>query len=1413
LAGERTTDTALLSLLSVVRSKRNRHRLPDTDRVLAGQEPVSIDQLFELIHRINPTGLDLASAEQDAAYATKARLQSLMIERFGEQLRVSQITNAEGVIGLHHRTYNKDACHAVVAQLSAGARSWVRWQLDTAEDTPPRTQPSPAAERRKAVPQHPIDDHLAHGERLLADYDFEGAKHLFRLALQASDAAERVRAAQCMLTLLVEHLAADAEAVAVQEQLDGEQCQDPQVRCLLALALARLGQHSASARMLGSLEGERAEAAAAELARVALATDELDVCERWAARVPPESPSRSSVNSYLLAVRERRVAASKPLEQLLLAARFSDDEMRMATLARELITLNPANAMARATLTELHIAQRQRDLAQQVGRVRSFLDLGDTNNARAAHSALPSDEPTHAELLAAIVAAEADAASRARDEQVQAVVSRLDTGIDEAAVAALWECDAVAAEMVRAKVVSPAAKWLCMFPPERIRTPPSSIAAALHALVSSQACSDPERAVEIIANHAPIIGRITPGKAWLQHLNAVVLEQRQGRARTALRGAENMAAQSPVESLALLRAIDARHLDLADRRQHAKMVVEIGHRCAVAEAIQRVQAAIGTRDPFSARNAAVALSTLEDCPAHRAQADALELDLQCQWIEATSSGDANLTELLGPSMSQRCIGAAQGLADGIVIADQIAGRIFVREVHRDPDNNRSWVLTPTEPFEFLHAHVQGDLLWLTSRQSILHFDRRGGRVLDLWRFAALGKVRNVESALPIPGTNKIWVMTQDGAWLVDGPRWTAERRIDDCQSLFPMWGGSEPSVIYSRHLVDYVSANALGHSIRRYADTHLFVGATSRPCGNGAAILRKVWTGQHQAPVLRLGAILPHGPGFGEIDLGLTAANGHASLVSSKLENRVFVVAHLLESGLTLMCVEASPRGVSESWRISAPGPIALFGDAEGHAAHALVCLGTRVQILRLTAEPPTSAMTWHNALGTWGPDTSADAAPRLESILDSNWLAPDLAERTAACRDLLPMLSAGELHERTSKLLAADLDLTSLAALHRSGALASQDEALARHLNPQRSSAHAVLCAEVNARAGRFVQALSCLEFAADRLSDAVTRQHVHYLRALCHLAAGDEAAARTELALAKATHHDDRDARALREWLDLLNTGRAPTPEWRRAAALYGRLTTADLHLLNGNWGEACDLLDEPQTWLQEDLQAISRLAAAWLELAVEEPRGEVRKRRVLAAFIKLAANARPRLDLLWGQKQWPAERLAALLVRARNWLGPFDEGAVITKNAGRARTETSDPVLALASSRSVPEGPVSIRLLGKPELKTAFDTFVAPLCAQAGACWDKGLPLRLMGLAIPASQSGASALGWAGETLLDTSQEGEHVLIALPLAAAIRRFARWPIIISALLRRTLFEGSNTQFPLALVRDGEIGLGNITR
>jgi hypothetical protein len=263
--------------------------------VLAGKAVISARELAELIQRVNPTDRELARAEVARRYSYKNQLQSLLVRRFASEVEVS--ADREGVALLAHRGSGRSACHAVLAELDEDARSWVQRRLDEAAAPEPAPAPAGAGARAPARMNGYMNENdagqtadneslldsalsaeelLARGHEAMAAYDYELARQAYERALARSDGD--AAAAEALLGLLVEHLAAYPEAAALWPRLSHAAAADARIRTLAALAAAHVGEEARARELLRGVTREGDLAAAAEvyqvLARRALEGDD-----------------------------------------------------------------------------------------------------------------------------------------------------------------------------------------------------------------------------------------------------------------------------------------------------------------------------------------------------------------------------------------------------------------------------------------------------------------------------------------------------------------------------------------------------------------------------------------------------------------------------------------------------------------------------------------------------------------------------------------------------------------------------------------------------------------------------------------------------------------------------------------------------------------------------------------------------------------------------------------------------------------------------------------------------------------------------------------------------------------------------------------------------------------------------------
>jgi hypothetical protein len=103
------------------RRSRERRWSQDPDAVLRGDEPVELRALLRLIQDVNPTGREKDPVERARRYALKSSLQSLLLRRHADVLRVVK-TVRPGIVGLRCTTAREDGGHARLELLDADAR-------------------------------------------------------------------------------------------------------------------------------------------------------------------------------------------------------------------------------------------------------------------------------------------------------------------------------------------------------------------------------------------------------------------------------------------------------------------------------------------------------------------------------------------------------------------------------------------------------------------------------------------------------------------------------------------------------------------------------------------------------------------------------------------------------------------------------------------------------------------------------------------------------------------------------------------------------------------------------------------------------------------------------------------------------------------------------------------------------------------------------------------------------------------------------------------------------------------------------------------------------------------------------------------------------------------------------------------
>lgn len=293
----------------------------------------------------------------------------------------------------------------------------MRFRLDT--------QPNVAAPRAPVATTRPKTPRsapglLARGRAALAEYDFDAARAAFTEGLEAGVDG----AGEALLELLVEHLAAYDEALALEPQLDST----PTLRAQLATAAARSGRAAECLRHAEGLVAPALGPAFIELARTALVSATVDEVAALLARARALDPTLPDLVPLSAELERARARARQPAEAELERLVSTGDEAAAAAHARALLARWPDSVFARRTLNQLEERSRGRAIAQALADADAAEARGD--EAAAISILGRAVELGAAGLEARIAAARARLDARRAADAAAAVRARLASGLD-----------------------------------------------------------------------------------------------------------------------------------------------------------------------------------------------------------------------------------------------------------------------------------------------------------------------------------------------------------------------------------------------------------------------------------------------------------------------------------------------------------------------------------------------------------------------------------------------------------------------------------------------------------------------------------------------------------------------------------------------------------------------------------------------------------------------------------------------------------------------------------------------------------------------------------------------------------------------------------------------------------------------
>jgi superfamily II DNA or RNA helicase len=1180
---------------------------------------------------------------------------------------------------------------------------------------------TPAASSVGQVGTSPVDELIEQGLRAIKEYDYELARTTLTRAFERSEGA--ARAARALLVLLVDHLAADHEALELGDRLSREAQASPDVQFALALAAARSGAQQRARGHLARLDGTPAAEVLVVLAEAALAAGALDE----AARLCDEARSHDQVHPGMQQV-ARRLAQSRedmrrPLEaaidQLLAEGQLED----AARLATQLLARFPESAVARRAVRVALEQQRAGEAERLVKDAEGALaqvDLGviraSFHAARVAAAAAPPNEALNLRLTTV----ESEIAARELDAKISDTVRRL---ADPHPRAGLTHYASLPPDVRRR--VRGVAGLLILDDLEHLldrRSEPEGAVTAVLAFVeaTSSAELDPEVALQKLAAHERALVGLDAASRLAAQLRQRIRDERQRKLSDLLATVRcRLDAGDAAAALELLGKITLRELESGEResvetlRTNAKALLETRELEASYERL------LQAFDPLAAREVAERLlaraSESERAGRQGQIAAAMEAARRLFGVWASQVGDdaaeehetSHSVEMGAPLNITEGRGAPvpwlDAAAQSLVLLECCNHWIFIQLVDLAVGRVRTCaVIWSPEPLNYVTTAIsRARTLTIAAPQGVLELSLDTWDPLS-WRSRRALAIDGISESIEIaPESRFVWTQsthdigTTGRTRVVDLERGRVVREMSDGSAFWPLVGASEPTMAFSRRGTTLSLHHPGGVPVEggRIELAATICHALVHPSeGQWLVFIREGGDGQ------RLG--------FMEVDATARASapiwldDVHPgrpwSCATSLVQRTSFVVAVGGDGNLSLHALRAERPllQVERVYRASIPGGIRLARDPSSRHVVALVPDHERLHIVPLGPEPPV--------FPSFEPETKHLDVPGFNAACTFTITLGE--EHDVAVRELRTAPERSAMAWMQRRLAAAGTDVVELLEIYHVLHDVSQptvlENFLCRMTDIRPSDPHiAALRALEYARAKRWAEVRQMLEGVDLQALLPAYRQHAHHIFGLALLQAG---AFERALNVIEEGHRTTKGSCQLK---DLLEVIRDRNDSCSPLGLLRAAIGEADACLVREDLAGARAAIDRRIVWQGGEVQSLARLAEVELRAEPDRALGRFRKALALARFLDAHRMfAEMRKDLPLQGTSWSAPRIADLETRAQAWLDHLGAPDAPSEGSSAPAVENPAPVPAPEWSLALNELDAALEAMAVDESPTA-------------------------------------------------------------------------------------------------------------
>jgi hypothetical protein len=1220
--------------------------------VLAGRTDVDVESLLELIHRVNPTERELPAAVAAQRYEIKSRLQSLLLRRFAESLKIEPASDDHRLISISHRFGPGDACHAVVEDLDVDVRAELRRRLDEQlheleERAVASTEPSWEQDTEKSFQdtEHSATELVRRGRTALEAYDYDESRRLLDEAVQLSGGS--AESALPLLELLVDHLGLAQDALALEPRLTEETRTNPQVRIMLALAAAQLADHEKATQLVRGLDSPRAGEAYLILADQAIRSGEEDVAGQCLELARQHEAAPFELSRLDEALAKLRAVRLEPEEEKLRQLQGQDRLAEAEALAGDLLQRWPESRVARSIL---QAAERRRQVSRAqelLERAERAIETGSLSTAAALmREALALDQEQAAELEPRIGWLEQEDRRRQQDAAVERVCSLLAGDQCEAGMHEYLGLAREPRERVRQAIDQPTLAWLEQAAESSSPGARARAVAAVLALERAAQSNDHQKVITLLAPHQRALRNVDEAARVLARAEAGLRKEQQAAARRSLELARAALSDGQLDqATSLLAGADLRILPAAERPAAQELVSDLKRAEDAARVAARVDELAAAGEPLAACDHARKMLTLcreNEIPIWERRCRELSASVHRHFhLQVTDLAGSDSEILLRNLAPYRDDGIQIWISgrDRLVLAVGWSRQVFIWIVDTDSGCLETCVMlrTPESLGQQIDALVEADALHITGFSGWqLVLSLADWEVLS-WK-PPVDDLEEEERLLRrrlMPGGRYLWRMSElddlddleAQVCIVDLENRMVCRSIHGPHHLQPVICRNQRLVLACEEDCTTTALTTRGVPATWPKSLPDSTGAAAAHPGKEGLLLVTVpdqWhEGDDQVPVALAGLVKGEEDHSETLEIEGLGINRIHSLATSLDVGMSYLLFYAYTGHVELAGFCWSPdQGLHQVYRVPATSGMIIVQDSESRQT-ALITSESDFQVFVLDKEPPPV-------------DPEESVTPHLLPTLDTEYCGPFDSESRSLHQQLIielknPLKRASLTSAYQSRWENDSERLSDLIyCLSEAGAeSAAQQVARQAWHRFEGDPAIAMAYAELELAAEKWLTARQLLEKVDIKQMNKAHLRHLHHLLGKAHYCAGEtDTAAAIWLRGASYEGHCPLDL--LIELAEPIAEHPGPadwSPELPQMQRLRALIRAADQ--CTGEPERVLDLLDRPWIWAAREMQIITRIVAAHQAIDAATPWQRFNQQAAFTAFLKLRMTAG-----IWGK-----------------------------------------------------------------------------------------------------------------------------------------------------------------------------------